>query len=166
MRRLCSFITVFALSIVTVQAGPQTSDDMIQAISDAAAYRSHAEAIAQRAKTQYNSTAREYQVAQALYNNARQQNNAFIEAAVSVLGGSTPDRTLTDSAATATIAANDYVTQLGPLRRKTDKGVIALLPPFVRLLLAVLFSLHLKSGSALVAEEISTQLMWNTWEEL
>lgn len=149
-----------------LRAAEPLSADVIEAISDATAYRSRAEAIGQRVKAQYDPSSSEYQVAQSLYNNARRHNNAFVTALMGTFQGASPDRSLTDTAATATITATNYVAQVGAQQFKSERSISTVIAPFIRLLIAVLTHLHNKSGLALLANQLSPQLTWSPWEEL
>jgi len=156
-------IVVFA---ITASAAAPPQDGLVQAISDAAAYRSRIEAIALRAKAEYDPSGQQYQNARTLYNNVWQQNSMFVESMLKVLGGQPPDEDLCDDAAAVTIMTNDYVTQMGQQRGFADRTVAVIVPPFVRLLVAILSSLHHKSLVASVQSTLAKQLTWTPWEEL
>jgi hypothetical protein len=159
-----TLVVISMLVVASADAASQAPDSLIQAISAGAAYRSRVEALAQRAKTQYDPSSRQYQMARALYNNARQQNGIFMQAIQEALDGMPSDETVGDDVALATIAANDYVTKMSV--QSTDKSLLVLIPPFVRLLLAVLSVLRNRSAASALAPSLSTQLAWTAWEEL
>lgn len=162
-------LILFALcisSVFALRASEPIADEIIDAVSDATAYRSRVESIGQNIKEQYDPSSSEYQIAQSLYNNARRQNNVFITDLLATFQGATPDRNLTDAATTATITATNYVGQVGAQSFKSSKSLATVIAPFIRLLVAVLTHLHNKSGFGLLAGELSPHLMWRSWEEL
>lgn len=150
------------------QAATNMPEDLTRAISQAAAYRSRAESVAETIKVKYQPGNNEYDRARLLYIKASHNNNLFANALTRILDESVTSEACANAASIAGVTANDYVRQVSPEADASgNRSLLALLPPFMALLAAILqYRRQIKASKSAVVDAVRREISWKAWDEI
>ena len=164
------FRSIF-VSVVLLQAVPlkssELNDGFITAVSDWARYRSRLEAIAQKAKARFPVNSPEYNRAHNSYDQLVQSSVTFNKSLLELIQESKSSDTSAAATTRAVSVGDQFVRDVGPtVNQQADRSLIALVPPFVHLLAAVLQLSHSKNTKVEAAKTIQRELVWTPWNSL
>jgi len=161
---------VLSLTLLQVHSllySAEFTDGFITAVSDWARYRTHVEALAQKAKVRYPVNSAEYDRARNSYNQLVQSSSTFNASLQELLKDSNSTATSASAATRAGSVGEQFVREISPsVNQQSDRMLFALIPPFVQVLTAVIQLAHSKKTKAQATKTIQRELVWTPWNNL